>query len=617
MMKKFFILFVFLLGFTLRANSEYSTFIQQQMEFLHQMNDDNTTKEAMQTLIQEQEHSYVGALEYIMSNKQEYLEESSLYSSEMATLKKMISINKRAGNKYAVMRDEVQLKSYNILINQHEMIRGVLVALDTSDSGVFREKLKKVISNNILENKKYIDVDYKEFLENNADKTPVSLKTNIQEFYDLIDINKDVISHLYSFEKRMYRLNKYSKYHLIGAVIYTNNTKIGKIINPILEKYNLSIIKILFILSLSFFLYFFRAALYFVAKNYFFEIDSLEKYSTDVLEKSKKPFSLVILLINVEFVIYIYNDFMSIESVSIYFNVLYAFLFVWYFYRILNAVADIKIQEIDQLNRKIKNEMINVGKKVINVLIVIIGLLLILYTAGIDLTAVLSGLGIGGLAVALAAKDSLSNFFGTLSILLSDVFSQGDWIVINGEEGVVIEIGLRVTTLRTFDNALIAIPNATLANNDVKNWNKRTLGRRIKMNLGVKYDSKSEDIKNAVNEIRTMLDKHPGIATKNTQYTYSSSRAKLVSKDDLLGVKKTLLVYLDEFSSSSINILVYCFTKSVNWEEWLQTKEDVMHKMMAILEKNNLEFAFPSLSVYHENEFVPKSEMQLLDTKVI
>lgn len=91
----------------------------------------------------------------------------------------------------------------------------------------------------------------------------------------------------------------------------------------------------------------------------------------------------------------------------------------------------------------------------------------------------------------------------------------------------------------------------------------------------------------------------------------------MVSKDDLLGVKKTLLVYLDEFSSSSINILVYCFTKSVNWEEWLQTKEDVMHKMMAILEKNNLEFAFPSLSVYHENEFIPKSEMQLLDTKVI
>ena len=75
----------------------------------------------------------------------------------------------------------------------------------------------------------------------------------------------------------------------------------------------------------------------------------------------------------------------------------------------------------------------------------------------------------------------------------------------------------------------------------------------------------------------------------------------LVSKDDLEGVKKTLLVYLDEFSDSSIDILVYCYSKSVVWGEWLETKEDVMHKIMEILDKNNLEFAFPSLSIYNEN----------------
>ena len=123
------------------------------------------------------------------------------------------------------------------------------------------------------------------------------------------------------------------------------------------------------------------------------------------------------------------------------------------------------------------------------------------------------------------------------------------------------------------------------------------------MSLGVKYNSKPEDIKNAVNDIRVMLDKHPQIATKNTAYTYRKSRStKLVSKDDLQGVKKTLLVYLDEFSDSSINILVYCFTKSVDWNEWLKTKEDVMYKIMEILDKNSLEFAFPSLSIYNEDE---------------
>ena len=98
-----------------------------------------------------------------------------------------------------------------------------------------------------------------------------------------------------------------------------------------------------------------------------------------------------------------------------------------------------------------------------------------------------------------------------------------------------------------------------------------------------------------------MLDKHKGIATKNTAFTHSGTqRAKLVSKDDVEGVKKTLLVYLDEFSDSSINILIYCFTKTVDWEEWLIVKEDVMHKIMEIFKKNNIEFAFPSLSFYNE-----------------
>jgi len=610
MIKKLFILVIFLSGLALQAKSEYSEFIQEQMNFIHQMNDNSNTKEAIQTLVIKQERSYVNTIEYIMSNKQDYSEESNLYVSEISTLMKMIKINKRAGNKYAVMRDEVQLKSYNVLRNQHEMIRETLAALDTLDIKIFREKLNKIISQNQLENEKYTDIDYKTFLEKNIDRAPVSLKTNIQEFYDLIEINKDVISHLYSFEKRMYRLNKYSKYHLVAAVVYINNTRLGEIINPFLEKYNLNLMKILFIFSLSLFLYLIRIIIHAVAQLYFTKIGLLEKYSKDILQKSRQPLSILIILINIEFVSYIYNDFVSIENVNKFFNVLYAFLFVWFVYRVVNIITNIKIQEMNQLNKQIKNEMINVGKKLVNFLIILIGLLFILYLVGVNLTAVLSGLGIGGLAVALAAKDSLSNFFGTLSILLSDVISQGDWIVVNGEEGVVIEIGLRVTTLRTFDNALIAIPNAILANNDVKNWNKRTLGRRIKMNLGIKYDSKSEDIKNAVNEIRTMLDKHPAIATKNTKYTYSSTHYnKLVSKDDLQGVKKTLLVYLDEFSASSINILVYCFTKSIYWEEWLQTKEDVMYKMMLILEKNNLEFAFPSMSIYHENEFIAKNKV--------
>lgn len=164
----------------------------------------------------------------------------------------------------------------------------------------------------------------------------------------------------------------------------------------------------------------------------------------------------------------------------------------------------------------------------------------------------------------------------------------------------MVEIGLRVTTIRTFDNALISVPNATLANSDVKNWSKRSVGRRIKMNIGVKYDSKREDIQNAIKEIRSMLENHPNIATEKLEYELENKKRYLVSEDDVYGVKKTLLVYLDEFASSSINILVYCFSTTVVWAEWLEVKEDVMLKIMGILERNNLEFAFPSLSIYEE-----------------
>ena len=370
-----------------------------------------------------------------------------------------------------------------------------------------------------------------------------------------------------------------------------------------LRPYGLSIIKIIIILFLLSLIYFFRKIVYVALESYVLKIDLLSKYSKEILEKLRKPIEVLVLIINLNMTIYVYHDFSSIDTVSQIFNMIYGFMFTLMVYIVINTVATIKLCEIPSAKKQVKNELINVGIKIVNFIIIIIGLLIILHFAGVNLTAVLSGLGIGGFAVAFAARDTISNFFGTLSILFSDVFSQGDWIVVGKDEGVVVEIGLRVTTIRTFDNAMIAIPNGTFANTDVKNWDKRILGRRIKMNLGIKYDSHRDDIKQAILEIREMLEDHPGIATKDTQYIHRSwNSAKLVSKDDHEGVKRTLLVYLDEFGASSINILVYCYSKSVVWKEWLEVKEDIMHKIMEIFERNNLEFAFPSLSLYHEKE---------------
>ena len=603
LIKKFFIVIaIFIVTFTLGAEDKYNYFVQQQLSYIELINDANLSQAHIKDVLEAQDMSYLETLEDIMSDKKAYIEAKDEYNPKIFTIKKIIKINKRAGNKSAVLRDEIQLKIYGLLQNQTQMIKNILSSLDYSDSEQFSKELNDYVVQNQVDNQKYLDKSYLYILDSRENsKIFQKIKQNVKEYYGVIDINADVINYMYKFEKRMYRLNKYSKYNLIGIVLAINDTEFVKEINPALEEYGLNVVKLAIIFGLIILIYLIRQVFYILLNAYLLKIKFLKKYSQEILRSIRIFLEIMIVLININMIIYVYDDFISVDEIAKVFNIMYAILLTTIFYKVLNVIASIKIHEIDTHDKKVKNEIINVGIKIINFIIMMVGLLIVLHFAGANLTAVLSGLGIGGFAVALAAKDSLANFFGTLSILLSDVFSQGDWIVIDGNEGVVVEIGLRVTTLRTFDNALVAIPNAILANQDVKNWNKREMGRRIKMSLGIKYDSKSEDIKNAVNEIRHMLDKHPKIATENTKYEYNAIRAaKLVSQDDSHGVKKLLLVYLDEFADSSINILVYCFTKSTDWDEWLVTKEDVMHRIMEIFERNNLEFAFPSMSIYKE-----------------
>ncbi|MDD3774735.1 MAG: mechanosensitive ion channel family protein [Sulfurovaceae bacterium] len=368
-----------------------------------------------------------------------------------------------------------------------------------------------------------------------------------------------------------------------------------------LNNYYPIVIKLIAILVSIGAIYFIRKMVFDFLEKGLLKIESLENYSKDIILRLRKPSEIMVIIMNFDLIIYIYNDFSFLDPLRQIFNIIYVALSTYLIYILINTIVDIKIKHIDKKTH-VKNEVINVGLKILNFAIILVGILVAMTLMGVNLTAILSGLGIGGLAVALAAKDTLANFFATISILVSDTFAQGDWIQVGPSEGTVVEIGLRVTTLRTFDNALISIPNSTLVNDDVKNWSRRTVGRRIKISLGVKYDSKPDDIKNTIEEIRTMLENHPNIATSNTIHQYENSGFKLVSQDDVYGVKKTLLVYLDEFAASSINILVYCFSSSVVWNEWLEVKQDVMFKIMNILEKNDLEFAFPSLSIYEEDK---------------
>ena len=602
--KSLFILMSLVFLFVTEVHAQYQPWIERQLKLTHALNDSNLTQEKIADIISREKGYYNNILEDILLHKTDFLQNPKKFDRKTFSLEHMINLNKRMGNKYAVIRDEVLVKSYKLITYQNQMVRKIFQALDYYTIDELEEKMGELFSQNQIDIHTLEDVDYKPYLAIKEKNTILQqAQKNIKDFYALIEINADVLKYLSTSDKTMYRLNKYAKYGLLSAVLFIQKQPLVQMIDSWLHHIGLDVVKILLILLVSLIIYFIRKVLYGVIESILLKTSYMKKYRQEILDDIRTPIAYLLLVINVEIALYIYYDFSTFSLMSKLFNVTYAIFFTVTMYQVVNSIARIMIEQIGNTNKSIKDEMINVTIKIINFIIIIIGLLLVLYFAGVNLTAVLSGLGIGGFAVALAARESLANFFGTISILLSDMFSQGDWIVVGDKEGTVVEIGLRVTTLRTFDNALISIPNGTLANVDVKNWNRRTIGRRIKMKLGVKYNSKRENLSQAVEDIRIMLQEHKGIATEKTSYTARLKRyARLVSEQDSLGVKRTLLVYLDEFSDSSINILVYCFSKTTDWNEWLAVKEDVMYKIMEILEENQLEFAFPSLSIYQEEE---------------
>ncbi len=220
--------------------------------------------------------------------------------------------------------------------------------------------------------------------------------------------------------------------------------------------------------------------------------------------------------------------------------------------------------------------------KTLKIFIIAIGLVSILQIWDINVSAFLASLGLGGLAFALAAKDTAANLFGGLSILADRALKIDDWIKVGDVEGTVEEIGLRTTKVRTFEKSLITVPNQIIANNPIENFSRRNI-RRIKMRIGLVYSTTHEQMEAILNGIRNMLQSHPGIAQD-----------------------ATLLVNFDEFGASELSIFIYCFTNTADWAKYLAIREDINLKIMEIVQRHGSDFAFPSESIYIEK--LPKNE---------
>jgi MscS family membrane protein len=339
------------------------------------------------------------------------------------------------------------------------------------------------------------------------------------------------------------------------------------------------------------------------------EEDAIDDILLENLKKIRKPIHFVIIFIGLKLAleVLVYPVGLN-ENISNTFFLFFILAIAYIVFVIIDNFLFVYLVQKEVKNEIIRKELIMLMISVLKIIIFLVAFLLFLVKLNINISGILASLGIGGLAIALAAQTTLSNFFGLVKMISDKSFSQGDWIQTKDIEGTVIEVGFISTKIRTFDNALITIPNSTLANTPIKNWNKRVVGRRIKMHIGLTYSSNMQDVKNAIQDITTMLKNHKNIATAD-KIDYKSSisndykkEQRLLSIDDKYGIKSTLLVYLDKMSDSSIDILVYAFTNTVEWQEWLEVKEDILFQIWDIVEKNNLEFAFPSQSIYIEEK---------------
>lgn len=178
--------------------------------------------------------------------------------------------------------------------------------------------------------------------------------------------------------------------------------------------------------------------------------------------------------------------------------------------------------------------------KVMRAVVVIMGVLMVLQQAGVKITSILAGLGIGGLAIALAAKDMLANIFGTITIVGDYPFDVGDWIKTPDVEGTVEDIGFRSTKVRTFGNSLVSVPNAKLAGSAIENFS-RMFKRRISFRISVTYETTPAQMREAVASLRDVLR----------------------NRDDIR--QDFWLVYFTDFADSAMQIMVYCFTKTTVW----------------------------------------------------
>ncbi|ACY16993.1 mechanosensitive ion channel family protein [Haliangium ochraceum] len=254
-------------------------------------------------------------------------------------------------------------------------------------------------------------------------------------------------------------------------------------------------------------------------------------------------------------------------------ELLITFAAVWLAYRLIDVVSDFLAARAATTDSKLDDQLVPLVTKVLKLLVVVIGGIFILQNRGVNVGSLLAGLGIGGLAVALAAKDTLANFFGSLMIFIDKPFQVGDWVVVDSTEGVIEEVGFRTSRVRTFYNSLVTVPNALVTNSMVDNYGARRF-RRYKTTLGLAYDTPPAKIEAFCEGVRALIARTPGMRTD------------------------FYMVEFTGFGASALELLVYSFMDTPTWNEELRTRSNLNLDIMRLAHDLGVSFAFPTQTLH-------------------
>ena len=251
------------------------------------------------------------------------------------------------------------------------------------------------------------------------------------------------------------------------------------------------------------------------------------------------------------------------------------------FYRMVDVVVKFLVKWMANRKFLFSQQMEATIKRLLKILVAVFGVFVTLQNLGVNVLSVMAGLGLGGLAFALAAKDMCSHFFGSIMIFLDQPFQVGDWVIVGDVEGNIEDVGFRSTRIRTFYDSVVTIPNGKLSGINIDNMGRRKV-RRMKSFYSLTYNTTPQKIKDFIEGIKQIVKSHPH-----------------TDKDNFHVVFK-------DYKDSSLDVMLYCFFQVSDWGVELTSQQDVHLKILELAEKLNIDFAFPTRTV-HINQPVIES----------